>query len=60
MHPAKTLMIILGINLVRSVFAWNSMADPGFLERGFKFTKGGGVILPYDLLYFPDLFENSP
>ena len=39
--------------------------NPGFLERGFKFTKGGGggfdlSILPDYLFIFPDYSENFP
>ena len=36
--------------------------DPGFLDRGFKFIKGGFdlLILPDYLLIFSDFSENSP
>ena len=32
-------------------------ADPGFLNRGFKYTKGGfdWLIVPNYLLIFPDI-----
>ena len=39
-----------------------SGADPGFLDRGFKFTNVGFnlLIVPDYLLYLPDISENVP
>ena len=35
--------------------------DPGYLERGFKFTKGVGLlILPVCWIFFYNFSENSP
>ena len=37
-----------------------SGADPGFLDRGFKFTKWFDLFILCDyLLIFPDFSENS-
>ena len=38
--------------------------DPGFLDRGFIFTRGGGggfnlVIVPDHLIFCPDFSGNS-
>ena len=39
-----------------------TQGDPGFLDRGFKFSKGGFdlLTLPDFSLIFPDFSENSP
>ena len=37
----------------------STVADPGFLDRGFKFTKGFNLlILPDYSLFFPGFLKN--
>ena len=42
---------------VQIIHRLNTGADPGCLDRGFKFTKGGLICY---VSMFPDFSENSP